>query len=612
MTNPKKILVAMDFSECSFAALDHACDLAKQYGSKLYLLHVITSTGAGATQEQDQIRRGLERLGAALSPKEELALATSKNALVGASPQRLIVDHAQEHEIDLIVMGTHGRRGLAHFALGSVAERVLRSAPCPVMVLHPGDALATSMDDGVQAISRRFGSSVEGSRDDALKTVHEFLITELSISNSTADRILNGLEQRGRIHWKSNGAGAGQLVIRPDGGLADSSDVPTVDYSDSPALELVHRAQTLRATDIHVDPKLHGEYSVRFRIDGKLEHYCVLSSDVAAHLINRFKTMSRLDIADPFTPQESRLTLPETMGDLEVRITTAPVAGGEAVALRMFALDHVFLPMDQMGFAEESLRSVDAMLRRGEGLVLVTGPTGAGKSTTVYSMLQSLTASERNIVSIEDPVEFTTPFIRQMNVDTKHGITMASGIRTMLRMDPDVIFVGEIRDAEAAMIAMQAASSGRYVLSTLHSRDVASTITTLRDLGIGDRSLAGNMTGIINQRLVRRLCSECRKESEVSDDERAKFEACSIDVPEKLSRRIGCDACRKTGYRGRIGIFESALFTPALASAVANGEPEHQIREVLAGSVTGLVADALHKAAAGLTDIDEALSVHWL
>jgi type II secretory ATPase GspE/PulE/Tfp pilus assembly ATPase PilB-like protein len=368
----------------------------------------------------------------------------------------------------------------------------------------------------------------------------------------------------------------------------------------------------LRATDIHIDA-VGSEYSVRFRIDGRLQRYCQLDGDVAAHLIQQFKTLARLDIADPFHPQEGRLRMPPELAHLEVRITMSPVAGGEAVALRIFDRESVFRPLDRLGLSKWSLAVIDGITQRGEGLVLVTGPTGSGKTTTVYSMLEALGNGERNIVSIEDPVEFPASFIRQMEVDERHGVTMTSGLRTLLRMDPDVMFLGEIRDTEAAEIAMRAASSGKYVFSTLHTRDVASTVTALRDMGIDARSLAENLTGIVSQRLVRRLCLECRQATSVNDEKRVLLEGYRIECPAQWFRAVGCSACRGTGYRGRIGIFEVVLVDEELLREIARGAAEHELREYIRRLGTrDLQSDALTKVCDGITSFDEAIKMCWV
>jgi type II secretory ATPase GspE/PulE/Tfp pilus assembly ATPase PilB-like protein len=323
--------------------------------------------------------------------------------------------------------------------------------------------------------------------------------------------------------------------------------------------------------------------------------------------------MSDINIAEPFLAKEGRLRLPKSLSDMEVRITTAPVAGGNAVALRLFDRHNIFLPLENLGMSDNGFQAVREMLRLGEGLVLVTGPTGSGKTTTVYSMLEKLGGTDKNIVAVEDPVEFAVPFVRQINVDTAHGITMTSGLRTILRMDPDVVFLGEIRDGEAARIAMRAASSGKYVLSTLHTRDVASTITALRDVDIADRSIAGNLTGIINQRLLRRLCPKCKKPQALTPVHQQRFKIANLPVPDELCVPKGCDACRHTGFQGRTGVFEGALIREAIADAINESDSERNLHELLRSTgVVSLTTDALTKVSAGVTSIDEALNVHWL
>jgi type II secretory ATPase GspE/PulE/Tfp pilus assembly ATPase PilB-like protein len=227
-------------------------------------------------------------------------------------------------------------------------------------------------------------------------------------------------------------------------------------------------------------------------------------------------------------------------------------------------------------------------------------------------MLQTLGGGDKNIVSIEDPVEFPAHFIRQMEVDQRHGVTMTSGLRTLLRMDPDIAFLGEIRDAEAAEIAMRAASSGKYVLTTLHTRDVASTVTAILDLGIDRRSLAGNITGIISQRLVRRLCPQCRRPTNLLDKDRAVFDRVELNPPSQLFEPVGCPACRGKGYRGRIGIFEVVLADANLVQLITQGATEQDVRDHIRRTGTpDLTLDALSKVASGLTSLDEARQMTW-
>jgi general secretion pathway protein E len=532
----RSILVATDFSPSAAAAIAHASRLAVESKARLHVVHVVSHRVAGPEAAADERRLCLERIAQSIDADTELGAEVVKEVLHG-QPHAAIVAYAGGKGIDLIVMGTHGRTGLARLALGSVAQRVLRDAPCPV------------------------------------------------------------------------------FVVRDRGGVAEDVVFEAVRplVPESPAIDLVERARRLFATDVHIDPAGEGGYAIRMRIDGKLTEYCTLDGDVAAHLVNRLKTLANLDIASPFQPLEGRLRLPEGLTDIEVRITTAPVAGGEAVSLRILVRSRVFLPLESLGLSAAALETILGMVRSVEGLVVVTGPTGAGKTTTVYSMLDAIASEERNMLSIEDPVELAVPFIRQMSVDERHGITIASGLRTILRMDPDVVFVGEIRDAETAGVAMQAANSGRYVLSTMHARSIASTITAFSDLRVDRRSLAGNLAGIVNQRLVRRLCTRCREEAPVADRHRAVYEEAGIEPPRTLFRPRGCQHCRHSGHHGRIGIFEVGRMGPEIRAAIHAGEGDRRLQDILAAAgIRPLIVDALAKIGDGVVDFDEAMRMHWL
>jgi type II secretory ATPase GspE/PulE/Tfp pilus assembly ATPase PilB-like protein/nucleotide-binding universal stress UspA family protein len=615
----KRILVPCDFSSFSDAAVQRASELAISFDAGLHLLHIVAPPGvlAQAEPEADRVLHARQRLDQQLDPHAVVKLCVER-AIETGTPHRIICDYARQHNIDLIVMGTRGRTGLAYVALGSVAEKVLREAPCPVLVVRPdhGDDL---LNLARCLLPDEFGASLAGEYGESRATLKGRLMRMLNITDQAAATLVERLQTEQSLIWEdSEGQGASQ----PRMGVWQirSSNPSTQDTipdfrrtrDESPAIDLIQRALALRATDIHIDPA-GPEYSVRLRIDGHLERYCNLQGDVADHLIQQYKTLARLDIADPFHPQEGRLRLVPELADIEARLTTSPVAGGQSVALRLFERESVFRPLDRLGLSERSLGQIDQILQRGEGLVLVTGPTGSGKTTTVYSMLESIGHSDKNIVAIEDPVEYPARFIRQMEVDPRHGITMTSGLRTLLRMDPDIVFLGEIRDAEAAEIAMRAASSGKYVFTTLHTRDVASTVTAILDLGIDRRSLAANLTGIISQRLLRRLCPQCRQEAKLRDKDRDLFTQHGIDPPAQLFEPAGCPACRGKGFRGRIGVFEVALADAELTQLITSGATEHQIREQIRQTGTAsLTTDALTKAACGLTSLDEARKMTWL
>ncbi len=380
---------------------------------------------------------------------------------------------------------------------------------------------------------------------------------------------------------------------------------------ETPAVDLLLRAIEARATDVHLDPSQES-VDVRLRIDGRLVHFSCLQRKAAAAIISQYKLMADLDIAEPFRSKEGRLRLPSALEGYQVRLTTARVVEGEAAALRILDSRRLRRPLDALGLSSAALGLVQGMLDHGEGLILVTGPTNAGKTTTVYSMLHALDNGERSIVTIEDPVEFEIPSFVQMGVDPRHEITMTSGLRTLLRMDPDVVLVGEIRDAETAEIAMRAASSGKLVLSTLHTRDVASTVTALRDLHIDNRSLAGNLAGIVSQRLVRCVCRECRRMEAPTEEERLIFKSSKREAPQAVSRAIGCDHCRQTGYFERVGVFEVASGMPSLRAAIGEGVGEAELRTCLRRShVPTLIDDGLDKVANGMTTVAEVAATRW-
>ena len=616
MNRRGRILVAVDLSENSRAIVEHACKIAADASAELHLVHVNSHTGSAEAKKESR-RVALEQLARLVRPTDELETQTCKAILTG-QPHRSIVEYANQHSVDLIVMGTHGRTGLSHLALGSVAERVLRHASCPVQVVKNRAMEAGTMERAVEALADQYGESLQGTRANTETKMVGTLTSTLNVSNASAVALVQDLERREWATWTADqndpGRGTWEFVTGTEFLEATGSFNPS--STNTPAVDLVIRARRLRATDIHVDPTGSGESRVRFRIDGQLEEYCRIERSVAEHLVNQWKLLAGLDASDPFRSKEGRVDFPDSaraLADVEARFTSAPVAGGEAIALRLSARSDLYIPLEKLGLSAPAMLSVDAMSSAAEGLVLVSGPTGSGKTTTVYSILESICSSKRNIVSIEDPVEVPVPFVRQMSVDERHDITMTKGLKTLMRMDPDVIFLGEIRDAEAARIAMQAAASGRYVFSTLHARDIAAVFTALRDLGLADRSLAANVSGIINQRLMRRLCNACRRETDVTEAMRRKCEILHVDPPSSQFERVGCTNCRGTGYFGRVGIFEAASFSQDTQDAIANGDSESRIRSRLVeDGLTTLEVDAALKVVAGVTDYDEMTRVHWV
>jgi len=547
-----KILVPTDYSDCSLAALKHAASLAREANGSLLIVHVREQPSAyvwpDAVPAEDPLPQDVALLLQALSDGQQ-QVHFEERRLEGA-PVPTIISLATDEHVDLIVMGTTGRTGLQRLLLGSVAEEVVRHAPCPVLTLR--------------------------------------------------SRPRTGNGETTDSAWEKWTILDHPPVIPTAAGTVTSSDM-----DDNPTLALVSRAIAARASDIHIDP-VGREFSVRFRIDGKMNNYCQLSHEVGHALMTQLKVTANLNIADPFHAKEGRLQLPDTLRDYEVRITAAPVLDGEAISLRVLSRHRLMRPTEELGLSPEGQARIEQILQHGEGLVLVTGPTGSGKTTTLYSMLHALDDGTRNIVSIEDPVEYNIPTFRQLPVDLRHGMTMTSGLRTLLRLDPDVVLVGEIRDAEAAETAMRAASSGKYVFSSLHTRDVASTVTALRDLHIDNRSLAGNLVGIISQRLIRRLCPECSRSAVTTEREASVFQTFGIPVPGEIRHPVGCQHCRGTGYYDRIGVFEVVTPEASIVQAIENGKPEDEVRAAIRShGVSNLEMEALRKVALGLTSLEE-------
>ncbi len=543
-----KILVPTDYSNCSIAALKQAGALARGAEGMLVIMHVVENGSVPDPKiEQDPCYQEMARLFQSFS--ESTPPLRYEERYVEGIPVPAILAVAAEVKADLIVMGTTGRSGLKRLILGSVAEEVTRRAPCPVL-------------------------TVKAQKDEA---------------NSEA--------LAAWPNWTT--------LDQPPASPIPADVLTSAEINDNPALALISRAISARATDIHIDPSSE-EYTVRFRIDGKMSNFCRLSSEVGRALLMQLKVMGNLDIADPFHPKEGRLALPGALNDFEVRITAVPVVDGEAISLRILSRHRLMRSMDQLGLSTSAHSRIEQILRHGEGLVLVTGPTGSGKTTTLYSMLHQLDDGTRHIVTIEDPAEYDIPTFRQLSVDTKHGITMTSGLRTLLRLDPDVVLIGEIRDADAAETAMRAASSGKYVFSSLHTRDVASTVTAIRDLHIDNRSLAGNLAGIISQRLLRRLCAECSTAAAPTEQEAAVFVANELEPPKEIRHPVGCPRCRGTGYYDRIGLFEVVTSEDDIITAINDGKPERELRRLIhERGICSIQKDALLKVAEGVVSLED-------
>jgi len=377
---------------------------------------------------------------------------------------------------------------------------------------------------------------------------------------------------------------------------------------DAPIIRLLNallsEAVRAKASDIHLETFEH-DVRVRLRIDGMLREVLRPRRELAALLVSRIKVMARLDIAEKRVPQDGRLSLRLAGHEVDVRVSTLPSAHGERVVMRLLDRQAVRLELDTLGMQGQVKAHFQQVLQRPHGIFLVTGPTGSGKTTTLYTALSVLNDSSRNILTVEDPIEFHLPGIGQTQVNPKVEMTFARGLRAMLRQDPDVVMVGEIRDRETAQVAVQASLTGHLVVSTLHTSSAIGAITRLLDIGVDNCLLASSLTGVLAQRLVRALCPHCRLQVPVSAQLAARLQDASV---QRVFSAQGCEHCLN-GYSGRLGIYEMVLITPGLADAIHAGAAQAQLSALARQQSTSLFENGLELVRQGRTSVEELLRV---
>ena len=369
-----------------------------------------------------------------------------------------------------------------------------------------------------------------------------------------------------------------------------------------------------RASDIHIEPRRE-QGIVRFRIDGVLHQVYQIPAGVLAAMTSRIKILARMDVVEKRRPQDGRIKTRSGEQDIELRISTLPTAFGEKLVMRIFDPEVLVRDFSELGFAEEDQKRWKEMTERPNGIVLVTGPTGSGKTTTLYSTLKSLATPEVNVCTIEDPIEMIEPAFNQMQVQGQIELGFAEGVRALMRQDPDIIMVGEIRDLETAEMAVQSALTGHLVLSTLHTNDAPSAVARLLELGVAPYLLNATLNGIMAQRLVRTLCPHCKQTVELNRAEdqdawNALVAPWKSKHPAKLYKPVGCLECRMTGFMGRIGIYETLMYSQALKALVTQNADLSALREqAFKEGMKPLRISGAMKVGAGLTTIDEVLKV---
>jgi general secretion pathway protein E len=395
-------------------------------------------------------------------------------------------------------------------------------------------------------------------------------------------------------------------------GVVDEEDVEYLRdmASEVPVIRMVNqmiaRALESRASDIHIEP-FEGQLKVRYRIDGILRDIEPPPRQLKAAIISRFKILAQLNIAERRLPQDGRIKIKVAGKDVDLRIATIPTLHGETVVIRLLERSQIFGDLESLGFPAGVLQPFNTMICKPHGMILVTGPTGSGKTTTLYSALQKINDPGKKIITIEDPVEYQLSGVNQIQVKPQIGLTFANGLRSIVRQDPDIIMVGEIRDFETAEIAVQAALTGHLVFSTLHTNDAAGAVSRLLEMGVQDYLLASSLLGVLAQRLVRRLCPSCRREEPFDG---SRVEGFNGNPPSTLWVATGCNDCSNTAYVGRIGIFELLSASNGISRVITERADAGAIRTLaVAEGMRLLREDGMQKAREGLTTLAEVLRV---
>ncbi len=434
--------------------------------------------------------------------------------------------------------------------------------------------------------------------DDIDRYLQEFYAVSKSVLGAHRDQ---GAEAPGNIQNLE------QMMELGRKGKLDANDQHVVNIVDW----LLQYAFEQRASDLHLEPG-RDQSVVRFRIDGVLHQVHEVPATVMAAITSRIKILGRMDVAEKRRPQDGRLkTRSEDGREVELRLSTMPTAFGEKLVMRVFDPDVLLKQPAELGFTSREQGLWEQMLASPNGIILVTGPTGSGKTTTLYTSLQQLATPEVNLCTVEDPIELIVPAFNQMQVQQNIELDFAAGVRTLLRQDPDIIMIGEIRDYETAQMAMQAALTGHLVISTLHTNDAPSAVTRLLELGIPYYLLRSTLIGVIAQRLIRTLCTDCASAVELGGDEwSALISDWSLEAPQQINAAQGCNRCRNTGFLGRTGIYELMEVTPALKQTIVpEADIAHIRRQAIADGMEPLRISGARKVAAGQSTIKEIVRV---
>jgi len=411
----------------------------------------------------------------------------------------------------------------------------------------------------------------------------------------------NSFSEAEKIGGELNLDDVAKELQEPEDLLESDDDAPIIRLINA----LITEAIKENASDIHVEP-FESRLSIRFRVDGVLREVLEPPRQIASLLVSRIKVMAQLDIAEKRLPQDGRIALRVANRPVDIRVSTLPSGHGERVVMRLLDKQAGRLDLLQLGMGEVLEKRLENMIQKPHGIILVTGPTGSGKTTTLYAMLSVLNDAKRNILTVEDPIEYDLDGIGQTPVNPKVNMTFARGLRAILRQDPDVVMVGEIRDSETAQIAVQASLTGHLVLSTLHTNSAVGAIIRLEDMGVEPFLISSTLLGVISQRLVRKLCPECKTVTQLDVEQINGFEIKGDDV---VYQANGCPSCLQTGFRGRTGIYEMIEVDETLSTMIHDTTGQTQIERYCRTKSRSLREDGIRKVVQGDTTLDEVLRV---
>jgi type IV pilus assembly protein PilB len=434
---------------------------------------------------------------------------------------------------------------------------------------------------------------------------------EIRPAISTKDDILSAIEEAYAIAEKSQDAD--DFGIGTEELSSEDLEALTEVTSDAPIVKIVNyiitKAVADRASDIHIEPQEH-DLRVRYRVDGVLHEVMRSPKSVQQSIISRFKIMADMDIAEARKPQDGHTSMTVEGHKLDFRVSTLPTVYGERVVLRILRKDSIMLRLSDLGFLPGSLERFESSFRKPYGAILVTGPTGSGKSTTLYAAINVLNSVDRHILTAEDPVEYRLPGVNQIQTNPKAGLTFAGALRSFLRCSPDVILVGEIRDQETAKIAIESALTGHLVLSTLHTNDAPGAITRLTEMGVEPFLISSSVDCVLGQRLARKLCDECKEEYVPAKQMCLDAGFTEDNLPEKLWRARGCKKCSLTGYRGRMGVHEVMMMSEEISRLTVEEATADKIKTVaIEQGMLTLKQDGLEKCRLGRTSVEEIVRV---